>query len=196
MPRTLYISQRSPFARKVQIVLREKALPFELVTIDLTQRTPEFTALSPLNKVPLLVDDDGTLVFDSTVIAEYLEDRYPASPILGTGFAERLRQREFDELGDTVAEQTVAIFFDADKGAVTEKGSKLLDRTLDVLCTRIREHAVPNAFGLGQAAVISGLGYMEYRLGKQRSAARPELAKFLAPFMERASVKSSPAPRD
>ena len=44
MPRKLYLTARSPFARKVRIALLEKGLPFETVTVDLAARTPEFLA--------------------------------------------------------------------------------------------------------------------------------------------------------
>ena len=70
MARTLFYTARSPFARKVRIVLREKNLPFQLVEVDLANRSPEFVQISPLGKVPVLVDEDGTTLFDSTVMLE------------------------------------------------------------------------------------------------------------------------------
>jgi glutathione S-transferase len=195
MPRKLFLTPRSPFARKVRILLAEKGLAFEVREEDLAARSPELQALSPLGKVPLLVDEDGTLVFDSTVIAEYLEDRYPAPPTLGTGFAERLRHRAFDELADTVADQAVVLFFGRDSGAALDKPRRLLDRGLDELQRRIRDGQAPATFGLAHAATIGALGYLELRLGPEHAAARPELAGFIAPHLSRPSVVQAPPPR-
>lgn len=194
MPRKLFLTPRSPFARKVRILLLEKQLPFEAVIEDLSARSPEFQALSPLGKVPLLVDDDATLVFDSTVIAEYLEDRYPDPPLLGSGGAERLCHRAFDELADTVAEQTVTLFFEKDAASVRNKAERLLERALSELSRRVHDGAVPKSFGLAHAAVISALDYLELRLGRERLEARPELRRFVAPHLTRPSVQGAPAP--
>jgi glutathione S-transferase len=194
MTRKLFVSQRSPFARKIRILLGETKLPYELKLEDLTARSAEFQAISPLGKVPVLVDEDGTLIFDSTVIAEYLEDRYPEPPVLGRGFAERLHHRVFDELADTVADQAVALFFGKDTGAPLDKHEKLLGRALDELAKRIRDGAVPSEFGLAHASLIGALGYLELRLGRARIDARPELERFIAPHLSRPSVQLAPAP--
>ena len=70
---------RSTNASKVKVVLEEKGLPYRVVRMrpgDLWKKPPEFLAKHPLGKVPYIEDDD-LLVYDSTVIDEYLEDRYP-----------------------------------------------------------------------------------------------------------------------
>src|SRR5262245_1731671 len=72
----------SPFSTKVRIALAEKGLEYEMLQIPWTRQTlwgpkpPEFLAVSPHGKVPVLIDGEAT-VYDATVIAEYLEDRYP-----------------------------------------------------------------------------------------------------------------------
>src|SRR2546425_5191613 len=80
----LYDFLPCPFGQKVRIILAEKGLSYELVQIDLTQgeqRKPEFLRLNPFGRVPVLIDEDIT-VYDSTIIAEYLEDEYPEPPLL------------------------------------------------------------------------------------------------------------------
>ena len=75
----LYDYPDCPFSQKVRVVLAEKDLEYETVFVDLRrgeQKTPEFLRLNPYGKVPVLVDDDE-VVYDSTVINEYLEDEYP-----------------------------------------------------------------------------------------------------------------------
>ena len=68
----------SPYARKVRIALLEKGIPFELLTEvpwDSTTSTPKY---NPLEKLPVLVCADGTSVYESRFILEYLELKHPA----------------------------------------------------------------------------------------------------------------------
>lgn len=75
--RILYHLSLSPFSRKVRIVLREKNLDFELRAEKVWERRPEFLALNPAGQVPVLVEEDGTVLADSVAIAEYLDEAYP-----------------------------------------------------------------------------------------------------------------------
>jgi glutathione S-transferase len=75
--RVLYHLSLSPYSRKVRIVLREKALDFELRTEKVWERRPEFLALNPAGLVPVLVEQDGAVLSDSVAIAEYLDEAYP-----------------------------------------------------------------------------------------------------------------------
>ncbi len=94
----------SPYAQKVKIALAEKGVGFESRIPDLLGgNLGEFGALNPRLEVPTLVDD-GVVVFDSTVILEYLEDRWPTPPLLPAGAAERARVRMVEELCDTYYE--------------------------------------------------------------------------------------------
>ncbi len=84
MSLTLHYGSGSPFAWKVWLALEHKQLPYDLKTLSFDRRenrAPEFLALNPRGKVPVLVDGDVT-VWESSVILEYLEDRYPARPLL------------------------------------------------------------------------------------------------------------------
>ena len=100
---TLYEHPLSPYAQKVKIALREKGVPFDL-------KLPEalgaggaggvFLAASPRGEVPTLIDGD-TAVFDSTIILEYIEDRWPTPPLLPSSPAERARVRMLEEIMDT-----------------------------------------------------------------------------------------------
>lgn len=101
----LYDFLPCPFGQKVRIVLAEKGLNYELVQIDLAQgeqRRPDFLRLNPFARVPVLVDEDVT-VYDSTIIAEYLEDEYPEPPLLPPvgSSALRARARSWEDFADT-----------------------------------------------------------------------------------------------
>jgi glutathione S-transferase len=81
--RTLYHLWLSPFCRKVRIVLAEKKLEVEMQVEPVWERRPQFLALNPAGKVPVLVEPEGTVVSDSTAITEFLEEVYPEPPLIG-----------------------------------------------------------------------------------------------------------------
>jgi glutathione S-transferase len=76
---TLYYGSGSPYAWRVQLALEHKALPYELKVISFAAgdtRKPEFLALNPRHRVPVLVEDDFVL-YESSAIVEYLDEAYP-----------------------------------------------------------------------------------------------------------------------
>jgi glutathione S-transferase/RNA polymerase-associated protein len=100
----LYEHPLSPYAQKVKIALSEKGVAFECRLPDfLSGSDPAFAAANPRLEVPALVDGD-TRVFDSTIILEYVEDRWPEPPLLPPTPAERARVRMIEEVCDTYYE--------------------------------------------------------------------------------------------
>ena len=92
--RTLYHLPLSPFARKVRVALREKNLDFTLSVEKVWERRPEFLALNPAGLVPVLVDENGVTIAESSAICEYLEEVYPGERnLLGEGTVERAEVR-------------------------------------------------------------------------------------------------------
>ena len=101
----LYDAVRCPYCARVRIVLAEKRLSYETVEIDLADRPPWLFARNPLGKVPVLEEDDGLVLPESTVIMEYLDERFPEPPLSPADPAERALARlslaRFDvRLGD------------------------------------------------------------------------------------------------
>ena len=72
--RTLYHHPLCPFSRLVRVVIAEKKLEFEPQIEKAWERRPDFLALNPAGLLPVLVEEDGTVLADSTAIAEYLEE--------------------------------------------------------------------------------------------------------------------------
>ena len=98
----LYHFPPSTNSLKVRIALLEKGLEFESVFIDLTkkeQKDPEYLKIHPFGQVPAL-DDDGVVVYDSTVINEYLEDEYPHPPLLPADSENRAHARLMEDYRD------------------------------------------------------------------------------------------------
>jgi glutathione S-transferase/RNA polymerase-associated protein len=99
----LYDHPLSPYAQKVKIALREKGQAFEAVLpggLGAGGAQGEFLAANPRAEVPALVDGE-VAIFDSTVILEYVEDRWPDPPLLPASPAERARVRMLEEVMDT-----------------------------------------------------------------------------------------------
>jgi glutathione S-transferase len=87
----LYDFARAPNPRRVRIFLAEKgiSIPTEQVDIvSLAQRSPEFSAINPLQRVPVLVLDDGTVISESIAICRYVEGLRPEPPLFGRGAKE------------------------------------------------------------------------------------------------------------
>ncbi|MGI9523078.1 MAG: glutathione S-transferase family protein [Hyphomicrobiaceae bacterium] len=78
--------ERAPNPRRVKIFVAEKGLeiPFEKIEINKGEhQTPQFTALNPMQRVPVLVLDDGTALSESVAICRYFEELYPSPPLFG-----------------------------------------------------------------------------------------------------------------
>jgi glutathione S-transferase/RNA polymerase-associated protein len=119
----------SPYARKVKIVLELKGLPYQRVFVSPMDGSSvsfrDFLAASPRLEVPCFVDDDGTSVFDSTAMLEYVEEKWPATPSLPASPAERARVRMLEEFCDTQLEAVnwgimEVRFFKRAEGALAE----------------------------------------------------------------------------
>lgn len=97
----LYDFKSSPNCQRVKVVLAEKNLPYEIVPIDLRkqeQKTPEYLKMNPYGKVPVLTDD-GTVLYESLVITEYLEEKYPNPPLLPKDPAKKAKARILTDYG-------------------------------------------------------------------------------------------------
>ena len=105
MPPIVYEHPLSPYVQKVKIAFGEKGVPFETRMPDIIGGSDlaEFAALNPRLEVPTLVDGDTT-IFDSTIILEYIEERWPTPPLLPSSPAERARARMIEEVCDTYYE--------------------------------------------------------------------------------------------
>src|SRR5512146_2416296 len=93
-------SYLSPYVRKVLVVLDLKGVAYEIDPIIPFMGDERFSKLSPLRRIPVLIDDQVTLA-DSTVICEYLQDRYPAPALYPQDIVRRARARWLEEYADT-----------------------------------------------------------------------------------------------
>jgi glutathione S-transferase len=98
----LYDYPDCPFCQKVRVVLAEKDLEYEKVFVDLRrqeQKATEFLRMNPYGKVPVLVDDEE-IIYDSTIINEYLEDEYPLPRLMPEDSQGRAKVRLLEDYCD------------------------------------------------------------------------------------------------
>src|SRR5579864_1961757 len=91
--RLLYHLPLSPTSRKIRIVLQEKTLDFTLKVEKTWERRPEFLALNPAGEVPVLIEPDGTVLAESSAIAEFLDEVYRDKLLLGINPVDRAEVR-------------------------------------------------------------------------------------------------------
>lgn len=99
----LYTFPLSTNSRKVRIALLEKGLEFERINVDLTkreQKNPDYLRIHPFGQVPAL-DDEGFIIYDSTIINEYLEDEYPYPALMPKDSEGRARARLMEDFRDS-----------------------------------------------------------------------------------------------
>lgn len=155
----LYDYPQCPFGQKTRIVLAEKQLDYETLIVDLRkneQHSPEFLALNPFHKVPVLVDEeDGegrTVLYDSTVINEYLEDEYPEPPLLPQGdSAGRARVRLLEDFADNAFTLSAGTYLIEHAKGVAERDPERLRRA---------KEEVDRAFALLEHELAGGKEYL------------------------------------
>ncbi len=125
MPKLTLVSHHlCPYVQRAVIALQEKGVAFDRVYIDLSNKPAWFRQLSPLGKVPLLKIDDDTVIFESAVICEYLEETQP-NPLHPTDPLHRARHRAWIEFGSAILSDVWGFETGKDAATVTAKAAAL-----------------------------------------------------------------------
>jgi glutathione S-transferase len=190
----------SPYARKVRIALAEKGLPFELMTEVPWDRTTSTPKYNPLEKLPVLILEDGSSVYESSFILQYLELKYPQPPLLPRDVDGTIAARRLEVLCDGICDAVVLSFFEQMR---SEEGRSQhwLDRQRRKIEGGVREmarlvgersFAVGDEFGLGDIAVGTALGYLSVRFTEfDWRSQYPDLAAFSARIEARPSFANT-----
>lgn len=159
--RTLYHLWLCPYARKVRIALNEKKLEFQLQRERVWERREEFLALNPAGEVPVLVEEDGTVIVDSTVICEYLDEAFPEIRLLAKDPQGRAEARRLSAWFDLKFQVEVT------RNLVDEKITK-----------RMLGLGQPNsdAIRAGFANLTHHLGYIDYLIERRNWLAGDEFS--------------------
>ncbi len=160
----LYDYPDCPFCQKVRVVLAEKDLEYEKQLVDLRkmeQKTPDFLALNPYGKVPVLVDDD-TVVYDSTIINEYLEDEYPIPSLMPEDSQGRSRVRLLEDYCDNSFIPPTTILLAQLRKPEAEREAQRVDQARDELrrCLYyLRDKLDGNAFLVGNEFTLADAAF-------------------------------------
>lgn len=195
----LYDFKSSPNSQRVKVVLEEKKLPFEIVPIDLRkgeQKTPEFLKLNPYGKVPVLTDGD-TVLYESCIINEYLDEKYPNPPLMPADLGKRAKARILIDYGLAHLDapyQKLRQELMKDPKEQSEPVIEAAKNDLRKLLQRF-ENALGDQpyllgeFSLADADLITRFTRLE-GFGVLPDASLPRLSKYLERMKERPSVKA------
>ena len=114
-----------PYVQRAVIALTEKGVAHERTTIDLAAKPDWFRAVSPLGKVPLLLVDEGTALFESAVICEFLEETAPGVRLHPANPVERARHRAWIEFASATLNVIAGLYSAPDAAAYEAKRADL-----------------------------------------------------------------------
>jgi glutathione S-transferase len=199
---TLRSSPSSPFVRKVRIAASVLGLDREigLTPADTMNASDTVRLQNPLGKIPSLVLEDGTVLFDSRVILEYLDHRAGGGRIIPTDIDARLAALRLQALADGIMDASVLLVYEGRWRAPERHEPKWIEhqagkveRTLAAL------EAAPPALSpmpdVGQIALACALGYRDFRFGDAWRRDRPRLVAWLDRFAARVPAFAATAPQ-
>jgi glutathione S-transferase len=195
----------SPYTRKARVVLAEKRIEYEFVIdvpYDAQSRVP---ALNPLGKVPVLVLDDDTSIFDSRVIVEYLDNASPVAKLIPEDTRHRIQVRRWEALADGCADAAVAVVIEKRRPLDRQSADWIarqhgkIDRALMAMADELgnKNWCSGEFFNLSDIAAGCCLGYLDLRLpelGWRKTY--PNLAKLSDKLMLRASFRDTVPPSE
>lgn len=194
-------SLTSPYGRKVRLVLLEKNIPHEFLNDPPREPGSLSARVNPLARIPALVLDDDTCVFDSPVIAEYA-DSLNDTPILiprNDTYA-RMRVKRWEALADGIIDSAVVVRTEglrpADKQdpEITARNNKAITQALAHAAHELgdREWCEGGALSLADLALVSALFYLDLRQPERDwRGTHPNLAAWFARISVRPSVQAS-----
>jgi glutathione S-transferase len=190
----------SPYARKVRIALAEKGVPFELQTEVPWNDDTTLPQHNPLEKLPVLILDDGTTLYESSFILEWIERKYPQPPLLPGDDDGILAHKQLDALATGICDALVLTFFERMRPA-EHRSQPWMDRQhrkvrggVAEIARRlgIQDYLVRDRFGIGDVSAGSLLGWMGVRFPEfDWRAEHPNLGSYMDRLMQRPSFQGS-----
>lgn len=197
----LRYSTTSPFARKVEVTAHELGLAekVERVPTDLSDPNSDLVKINPLRKIPALVADDGTVLYDSPVICEYL-DSLVGGRLFPPGGPDRWTALRRQALADGIMDAGVSTRFEMLRPAGTKSEDWMarwraaIARSVDALEREAEDLA--GGLTIGQVAIACALGYLDFRFAADEwRKGRPKLAAWYEAFARRPSMTAT-LPKD
>ncbi len=195
-------SLTSPYVRKTRIVLLEKRInyTFEVaVPWDADSQVPDY---NPLGKVPVLIMEDGTPLYDSRVIVEYLDNISPVSRLIPESNRHRIMVKRWEVLADGISDAATTIFLERKRPTAQQspewimRQQQKVTRGLEASAHELgtKKWCNGSAYTLADVALGCTLGYLTFRFPEvEWRTAFPNLADLADKLEKRASfVETAP----
>ena len=188
----LLYTKRSPYARKVKVIALEKNIPLEYVDEDLQKKSQRLLGANPLGKVPTLVLDNGTTVFDSPVICQYLDGLKEKPLMIPHGSIERIEVLKWEAFADDLSSAAINLYMEKvrhpndthkDFTATMENNIKTAYAYIESNLSKLKE------FNLASIAVACAIGYIHFRLPHLK--VQGSLAQWFEDISKRPSMAQS-----
>jgi len=192
----LIASKTSPFARKVRIALAEKKVEYQIVESSAWEPGNPVHAYNPLGKLPVLILDDGTHLYDSRVIVEYVDLVSPVSRLIPEPARQRIAVKKWEALADGVCDAAATIVIERRRPANLQseewidRQQRKIDEGVGELARELGDRAwcYGESCSLADIATGCALGYLDLRHGELDWRDRyPNLARLAERLGKRAS---------
>lgn len=191
-------SSRSPFVRKVVVVAHELGIAdrieLQRVNVTASATNAEVMHFNPLNKIPTLLLDDGSIMIDSPVIAEYLDETHGKGELFAHNTARRWQVRRLHALGDGIMNFNIARLGEKARGEKTSEAfaTAFLAKTKATLDLLEQETEQLEPLSIGSIAVAVALAHLDFRFADDGwRDVRPKLAAWRAGFAARSSMQAT-----
>ena len=191
----LLASPASPYTRKVRVVLTEKKIECELEVVDVNPVDNPVNDHNPLGKIPTLLLDDGSALYDSRVIVEFLDGKSPISRLIPEELRDRIAVRRWEALADGVLDAGLLVRYESLRAkneqskAWTDKQLARIKRGMAQMATESegRPWCHNDRYSLADIAVGCCLGWLNFRKpgGVDWLAEYPALGKHYEKLMAR-----------
>lgn len=197
----LYGSLTSPYVRKVRMFLMEKGIAHQFIAEGPADAAGNVARLNPLGKVPVLVRDDGEVLFDSPMIVEYL-DSLKGAPLIPPPGEARWQAQRWHALGQGIAEAVVVRLMETRRSperqepAVLQKQEGKVAAALTFAEAQFKggEYLVEDRLTVADIALAAALAYVDFRYAHDWRGPHPRLAQWFAQFSRRPSfAETAPA---
>lgn len=167
----LIASKTSPYARKVRVALAEKKIEYQMVESSGAPADNPLHAWNPLGKLPVLILDDGTHLYDSRVIVEYIDLVSPVSRLIPEPARQRIAVKKWEALGDGICDAASLIVNERRRPANQQSGDwiarqrRKIDEGTGELARELGERAwcYGENYSLADIATGCALGYLDLR---------------------------------
>ncbi|MBI4208049.1 MAG: glutathione S-transferase N-terminal domain-containing protein [Betaproteobacteria bacterium] len=199
----LYASLASSFARKIRVMLIEKNIPHELEMINLWEPN-DLKKINPLGKVPALALDDGRVLINSPLIADYLDGRFPNPRFIPEDPELRIEVRRREALADGTMDAVSASLYEMRFHDETQRSPAWLERQrgkIDAGFSALesmlgtRSWCVGDALSLADLAIACHLGFINLRAPQFFPRDKfPNLTRLWSGMEQRESMKQTAPP--